>query len=636
MAEKYQNDLMHLQNELLGDIKNVENKIDAKIKKINLSLEEQKNGLEKKVLYLENAYNVLLQRTQNVKNNDNPKEKEILSKIENFNKKIEDYSFRLENKINAIKTEFKDISYKYDKVISDNFQIPGLIGYRAPFQNFREFIENLNKRLNDSIKLKDQQVLDLKKYKEKMDSTLSTNKNQFALLENKLNSKNELQIKDLEKRYNERINILEERINSMRIENGKYSYDLLTKCNDLNDKCDKIDSLLKSSLDEYNQEFAQYKNTFNDMNEKLNNFEGQYKIFEERLKLINEQFEKINKNSFNFIMIDKKIKEIEKMCLSMKSDYYFSQYEDKRNKSNILDNFENNDLSKSNNMELYFEENEKNSFFTNKQIKKLEVNFGKKEQKNFSARNHIRRKDLCISEEKNEHPKQNNIIYSSEFAKNSRNFKETLDIVNKKYYSTHVTSGKIFNRFPFISYDRKGNNEDIIKSLNINERTKKINKAKIGIKDNNNNRKEKERKFMSLALALNLKKLKELKQQQINNESKDKNNTTYLKYKYLDKKIDILARVMVDSLNKIILQMNYFRKNNFKNDNFQPEKNKENMEMEENSEMPINSIKNYRAKYPSKLKTFFPRTLKNSSSILSINSRNKQIFLNLHKESQKK
>ena len=141
---------------------------------------------------------------------------------------------------------------------------------------------------------------------------------------------------------------------------------------------------------------------------------------------------------------------------------------------------------------------------------------------------------------------------------------------------------------------------------------------------------------MSLALALNLKKLKELKQQQINNESKYKNNTTYFKYKYLDKKIDILARVMVDSLNKIILQMNYFRKNNFKNDNFQPEKNIENMEMEENSEMPINSIKNYRAKYPSKLKTFFPRTLKNSSSILSINSRNKQIFLNLHKESQKK
>ena len=40
MAEKYKVDLMHLQNELLGDIKNVENKIESKLKKTNQSLEE--------------------------------------------------------------------------------------------------------------------------------------------------------------------------------------------------------------------------------------------------------------------------------------------------------------------------------------------------------------------------------------------------------------------------------------------------------------------------------------------------------------------------------------------------------------------------------------------------------------------
>ena len=98
MADKYQNDLMHLQDELLGDLKRVENKIEAKIKKVNQSVEEQKEELEKKMNYLENAYTVLLQRTNNIKTNDNSKEQEILSKIEILNKKIEDYSFRLENK----------------------------------------------------------------------------------------------------------------------------------------------------------------------------------------------------------------------------------------------------------------------------------------------------------------------------------------------------------------------------------------------------------------------------------------------------------------------------------------------------------------------------------------------------------
>ena len=92
---------MHLQNELLGDLKRVENKIEAKIKKVNQSVEEQKEELEKKMNYLENAYTVLLQRTNNIKTNDNSKEQEILSKIEILNKKIEDHSFRLENKYNS-------------------------------------------------------------------------------------------------------------------------------------------------------------------------------------------------------------------------------------------------------------------------------------------------------------------------------------------------------------------------------------------------------------------------------------------------------------------------------------------------------------------------------------------------------
>ena len=164
MADKFQNDLMHVQNELLGDLKNVENKIETKIKKINQTIDEQKNGLEKKLNYLENAYSILLQRTQNVKTADNSKEEEILSKIEMLNKKIEDHTFRLENKYNNITTELKDTTYKYDKIMSDNFQIPGLIGYRAPFLSMREFLENVNKKLNDTSKIKDQQAIELNIY----------------------------------------------------------------------------------------------------------------------------------------------------------------------------------------------------------------------------------------------------------------------------------------------------------------------------------------------------------------------------------------------------------------------------------------------------------------------------------------
>ena len=48
MKETNKNDLMMIQNDLLGDIKNVEIKLTERIKILNQSLEEQRIGFEKK------------------------------------------------------------------------------------------------------------------------------------------------------------------------------------------------------------------------------------------------------------------------------------------------------------------------------------------------------------------------------------------------------------------------------------------------------------------------------------------------------------------------------------------------------------------------------------------------------------
>ena len=630
MSEKYQNDLMHVQNELLGDLKDVENRIETKIKKINQSIDEQKNVLEKKLNYLENAYTVLLQRTQNVKAADDSKEEEMLSKIEMLNKKIEDHSFKLENKYNSITTELKDITYKYDKILSDNFQIPGLIGYRAPFLSMREFLENVNKKLNDTSKIKDQQAVEFKKYKEKMENSINVNKNQFSMLENRINSKIDLQMKDLEKRYDDRLNVIEDRINTMRMENGKYSYDLLAQCNDLNDKCNKIDDILKSTLDSYNDEFIKYKNTFKKMNEKLNKFEGLYKSFEEKLELINEQFVNNNKNNSNLILLEKKIKDLEKMYLSMKSENYFSNFEERKNKSNILENLENNDLSKTNNPEANIEEDDINSLFSNRQIKKVDSYNIKIDQKTISARNYSKGNDLYNSEDRDEPQNQKNILFDSTLLKDSKHIKGLLNnsnIMSKtKDSSNRIRSGKIFNKFPYISYDRKGNNDDIMRSLSRNK-FKYVNKGDF--RSNDNIFKNDEKKDI-IQFALNY---KDLKRKQMENESsKDKNGITYHKFKYLDKKIDILGRVMVESLNKIILQMNFLKKNTFNNPDFIKIKQNNNKSPEENNINLENSGQ--------KNKTHFSPNLKNSNSLyqkarLNFKSKLKQNSSHLNQENKK-
>ena len=129
----FKNDLMYIQNELLGDIKNAEKKLEAKLKKNNQSFEEYKIILEKKFDYLENVYNALLQRTQPTKVEETFDEKKIFYEINSINQKMENNYFILKNDICSLRNEMKDNIYKYEKLISDNLQIPGLIGYKSKF-----------------------------------------------------------------------------------------------------------------------------------------------------------------------------------------------------------------------------------------------------------------------------------------------------------------------------------------------------------------------------------------------------------------------------------------------------------------------------------------------------------------------
>ena len=68
------------------------------------------------------------------------------------------------------------------------------------------------------------------------------------------------------------------------------------------------------------------------------------------------------------------------------------------------------------------------------------------------------------------------------------------------------------------------------------------------------------------------------------NDSNDKIVGSNYKYRYLDKKIDILGKVMVESFNKIILQMNFFKNNNINKNDLKEIKSKDNKDQNENDD----------------------------------------------------
>ena len=520
MIEANKNDLMIIQNELLGDIKNVEIKLNERIKLLSQSFEEQKSGFEKKINVLEKAYNSLLQLTEPKKSIDDSKEKEIISEINTINKTLEENSSRLEIKINDLQENLKETTYKYDRAIADNFVIPGLVGAKAPFKSLRELIETTYKKSNDSLKLKEKQGMDLKIYKEKMENIISMNKSELTTMESKLNKTFQSQIKDLEKKFNERIDITEERINTMRVENGKYTYDLLAQGKEIKNDCEQMNKELRNSLNKHNKEFLNYINIFKEAEEKLINFEEKYNTFKSDLNSINENFENINKKNSN---LENKIKDIEKTILN--------------SKRSIHDYLENTEISKSNINSGFIEEDEKNSFLSNR-MKKLDIKKIQNERKNLISKSYLKSNGFQISEDNEENTKINSLLFDAEFfgdskqLGNSFNYEflnDTDKIKRAKLTHARVRSGKILSHFPFISHDIiSSNNEEVVN--NINKEKKQI-----------------------LKLSPDYIKKKKI-QKEINFPY---NNH---KYKYLDKKIDILGKVMVNSFNKIILQINYLKK----------------------------------------------------------------------------
>ena len=556
MSEKNKNELMHIQNELLGDIKNVELRVNDKIKIINQSFEEQKILNEQKLISIEKTINTLLQKFDTLPKIDPSKDKNYDNKIIALNKKIEDNETSIVIKIKDLETNLKETTYKYDRALIDNFTIPGLIGSKAPFKTVRQLLETIYKKILDSAKIKEKQELDFKFYKEKLESIINNNKKELEMLEIKMKAYYTTKSKEQEKFINDKFDVYEERFNAIRKEISKATYEVLEKYKEINVISDKMKEILKKSTDEINEEFTQHRNMINEMNDKfkkfddvMNNFDGNYNKFIEDYNKFKEDLKLINENKVLFTDLLNKVKELEKSIIIWK----------KKTATDIFEKNESIDASKSNLLGSLLDDDDKNSFLIN-YLKTLDLTKIKNEKEFGIVQFILKKYGYQISEGNEENKKVNNIVYDSDFFRDSNsnsNFSIDISGIKKaKMPLYRVRSGKIFNQYPYISYDniyekKTGRETDRIDNLKMGRSTLKKNFQKdLDFPYNNH------------------------------------------KYRYLEKKIDILGKTLVENINKIIVQVNLLKKNKSNKGNNTENIDKNAKEKEEIEEDKIHSIQN--------------------------------------------
>ena len=456
------NDFKFFQNEVLRDVKNIESKLSDKIFQINGIISQQNIKIENKINELTSKIIMLSNQIQEKKNNDN-----IDLILQPIKQKIEDNYSKLDIKINLLEKDYGNSCYKYDKAISNNLTIPGLIGSSCPYETLRPYLEYINIKITELLKAKDKQSFDSKRYKEKLETIINNNKTQFETAQKKINEYCKKGFKQCDDNCIERVNVIEKRIEALRLENGQFSYELKQKTDELKLEWEKLDNFEKDLNKRYDEELEKYKTIAENIAKKVDKDKNDYNLIKLRFTELSDfikdvRFRRNIHNSVNAFEERRQFKD-----MSNKIDFTKKQ-KIKKGEGDI-----NEDKDKTNDILAPFD---------------YYAHFGidqsfKEEDQNLENENNNR-------DDNNQNINLDEIKESDEIKINENDIKNSQSFNRKdSKYKTHISNEKSLNLINN-NYESELKNNFIV----YNNSTNNINK-----KDNNNN----QRKIINIKLKNN-------------------------------------------------------------------------------------------------------------------------------------
>ena len=473
-----------------------------------------------------------------------------LKNYDSFSKNVKDKLISHEIRLNNIREDFSKATQKYDKIYLDNLELPGFIGRCTKYKNCQIFFEDVIKNLATLNLFREKNIIDLKSYKEKLENIIKTfhilvdNNNQAQI--KYINSQNEKNITDCKNM----MKILEERIKDVKVDNAKYSMDIMKKTEEMHKKWDRIDKIKEEIFGEFNIKNDEIKKMNNDTIDKFNEFKKEYKIIRDKFFELADfikdiRFQKNIKNIYSQILYRKNIKSI---CKSL------NELNDIKNNSNKNDETDLELIKNISSIEkMNFKINKNNTFEQNfnlsQEIQHNNINDISKNKKN------IIRKTV----EYNSPLKINNKI--------SRNEKSSSII--KKYRTIDIQKQNINKDINSLTMNNFANN---IKSV-INT---DINKEKEDFRNNNTNNsnynKKKTKQKIIIESKLDLSILstnKTLKKINANEDSNslalDNQSTNYINSNNINKNDNINNNKDISFLSVSAFSLNCENKNNNNN-----------------------------------------------------------------------
>ena len=361
------------------------------------------------------------------------------------------YKYKLNNEkemnshkfiLNAIKNEIKEGFQEYDYILKKFRSTQEIVGEKKKFQTYPELIRFLFQNMNELNNKKKKNNLDFRGYKEKLDDTISTFRQQINVITDAMRTFTINSIKDSEERIKGVLKNYDERIIGIRCESNVNAEHIKKECEKL------FNENIKAIKDEF---YNKIKIDFININELFQNSKNR---LEEEISEYKNDFISL-KNDFQIIKSneDKFIEKINEQVhpIQNENNKKNTTNDSNNNKNNNINNNKNNNNITNNNIN-----NNKNNIKINNNYTNIK-NYISNNKNNNSNNNNINSetKENFIKEEKSE--TERNYLNSNKPLNNISNFIE----------SFHNLSKTIKNKTKKNSFFNFSNNN--LKSININK-----------------------------------------------------------------------------------------------------------------------------------------------------------------------
>jgi hypothetical protein len=171
------------------------------------------------------------------------------------------------NKINltSCKKDLSDACFRYDKIISENLLISGLIGISCPFSNLKEYLLNNKEEIANNILDIKKNSIEIKEYKTRVESIYEQLKFQINNIRGTLQAYTELKIKEINEKYDNFITLVNDKLSSINTQNAQ----LIIELRDKEEKMTKSSNFIEKLRDEVVENNANSINTITKNNNKV-------------------------------------------------------------------------------------------------------------------------------------------------------------------------------------------------------------------------------------------------------------------------------------------------------------------------------------------------------------------------------